>query len=122
MAGLVDLNHTCCLSDEALVGRGVENPYWQAFYDGEYFQQEPPIHPTNLKNFRNRLGPARGEELLHLTRAKWIAQRVIQERELAEVLVTSSLGGKNERLDHRYLPPGSAGRFGKVQGVPMVGA
>jgi transposase, IS5 family len=37
MAGLLYLKHTYSLSDEALLERWVENPYWQAFCGMEYF-------------------------------------------------------------------------------------
>jgi transposase, IS5 family len=64
MAGLLYLKHTFSLSDEALLERWVENVYWQAFCGMEYFQHEPPIHPSSLSRYRTRLGPAGCEELL----------------------------------------------------------
>jgi transposase, IS5 family len=48
MVELLYLKHTYSLSDEALLERWVENPYWQAFCGMEYFQHEPPIHPSSL--------------------------------------------------------------------------
>jgi IS5 family transposase len=79
------------LSDEALVERWVENPYWQAFCGEEFFQHEPPIHPTSLTRYRKRLGPTGCEELLRLTLAAGIAQGVIQERDLGEVVVDTTV-------------------------------
>jgi transposase, IS5 family len=38
MAGLPNLKHACSLSDEALVERWVENPYWQACCGGSTFR------------------------------------------------------------------------------------
>jgi transposase, IS5 family len=62
MAGLLYLKHAYSLSDEALVERWVENRYWQAFCGMEYFQHEPPIHPSSLSRYRTRLGPTGCED------------------------------------------------------------
>jgi IS5 family transposase len=91
MAGLLYLKHAYSLSDEALVERWVENPYWQAFCGEEFFQHEAPIHPTSLTRYRKRLGPTGCEELLRLTLAAGITQGVIQERDLTEVLVDTTV-------------------------------
>jgi transposase, IS5 family len=64
------------LSDEALLERLVESPYWQAFCGMEYFQHEPPIHPSSLSRYRTRLGPAGCEELLRRTIVARLADRV----------------------------------------------
>jgi hypothetical protein len=33
-------------SDESVVGKWVENPYWQFFCGEQYFQHDLPCHPT----------------------------------------------------------------------------
>jgi transposase, IS5 family len=91
MVELLYLKHTYSLSDEALLERWVENPYWQAFCGMEYFQHEPPIHPSSLSRYRTRLGPVGCEELLRLTLAAGLAQGVIQKRDLTEVLVDTTV-------------------------------
>jgi IS5 family transposase len=48
MVGLSYLQHTFNLSDEAVVQRWIENPYWQWFCGCEYFQHELPCDPSSL--------------------------------------------------------------------------
>jgi Transposase domain (DUF772). len=45
VAGLLYLQHAFRLSDEAVVARWVENPYYQHFTGETFFQHEPPIDP-----------------------------------------------------------------------------
>ena len=91
MAGLLYLKHTFALSDEELIARWVENAYWQYFCGKTYFQHEPPIHPTSLTRYRQRLGASGCEELLQLTIEVGVAERVIEERDMAEVLVDTTV-------------------------------
>ena len=91
MAGLLYLKHTFALSDEELVARWVENAYWQFFCGETYFQHEPPIHPTSLTRYRQRLGQAGCEELLQSTIEAGVAEKVIEERDMAEVLIDTTV-------------------------------
>lgn len=56
MAGLQLLEHTFILSDEQMVTRWVENPYWQFFCGEEFFRHKLPIHPTQMTRWRQRIG------------------------------------------------------------------
>ena len=56
VAGLHYLKHAYRLSDEAVVERWVENPYWQLFCGAEYFQYELPCPPSSLTKWRQRIG------------------------------------------------------------------
>ena len=56
MAGLHYLKYTFDESDETLVERWVENPYWQYFCGYEYLQHELPCDPTSLTRWRKRVG------------------------------------------------------------------
>ena len=56
MAGLQYLKHLYSLSDEVLLQRWVENPYWQFFCGSLYFEYEAPIHPTSMTKWRNLHG------------------------------------------------------------------
>jgi IS5 family transposase len=56
MVGLHYLKHTFNESDESVVERFVENPYWQYFCGFEYFQHEFPIDPSSMTRWRNRIG------------------------------------------------------------------
>ncbi len=56
MVGLSYLKHAFDLSDEEVVERWVENPYWQWFCGFEYFQHAPPFDPSSLTRWRRRIG------------------------------------------------------------------
>lgn len=56
LAGLHYLKYTFNESDESVVARWVENPYWQYFCGFEYLQHKLPLHPTSLVRWRQRVG------------------------------------------------------------------
>ncbi len=56
LVGLHYLKYTFDESDEGVVERWVENPYWQYFCGFEYLQHELPLHPTSLVKWRQRVG------------------------------------------------------------------
>ena len=63
MVGLHFLKYMYDLSDEEIVERWLENPYWQYFTGEERFQYKFPIHPTSMTKWRNRI---KEEDLLKL--------------------------------------------------------
>ena len=56
MVGLHYLKYTFDESDETVVERWVENPYWQYFCGYDFLQHELPCDPTSLTRWRNRVG------------------------------------------------------------------
>lgn len=64
MVGLHYLKYLFDESDESVVEKWVENPYWQHFCGCLYFEHELPCHPTSLVKWRRRLGASGGEKLL----------------------------------------------------------
>ena len=56
LVGLHYLKYTFNESDESVVARWVENPYWQSFCGYEYLQHDIPLHPTSLVRWRQRMG------------------------------------------------------------------
>ncbi len=48
LVGLHYLKHAFIESDESVVARFVENPYWQHFCGFEFFQHRLPLDPTTL--------------------------------------------------------------------------
>lgn len=56
--------HTFDLSDEDVVWQWLENPYWQVFTDETYLQTKPPIDPSSLTRWCQRLSEASVDELL----------------------------------------------------------
>jgi len=64
MVGLHYLKHVHDLSDEEVVARWVENPYWQFFCGFDFFQHEAPIDASTMTRWRKRIGPSGLEEML----------------------------------------------------------
>lgn len=54
-------------SDESVVEKFCENPYWQYFCGLETFQHDLPCHPTTLVKWRKRIGEKGVEKLLSHT-------------------------------------------------------
>jgi IS5 family transposase len=64
MASLLYLKHLYALSDEDVVERWCENPYWQHFSGERYFRHDLPCDPSSLVRWRQRIGEAGCEWLL----------------------------------------------------------
>ena len=64
MVGLHYLKYAFDESDESVVERWVENPYWQFLCGEEYFQHVFPLDPSSLSRWRDRVGPEGIESLL----------------------------------------------------------
>ena len=64
MVGLHYLKYAYDESDESVVARFLENPYWQYFCGFEYFQHDLPLEPTSLVKWRKRIGKGGAEKLL----------------------------------------------------------
>ena len=95
LVGLHYLKHTFNESDESLVDRWVENPYWQHFCGFETMQHEPPLHPTSLTKWRQRVGDKRLELLLTETLATALRENHVTEQELSRVNVDTTVQEKN---------------------------
>jgi len=67
MVGLHYLKHAFDESDESVVERFLENPYWQYFCGNEYFEHGLPLDPSSLVYFRRRVGAEGFEALLKET-------------------------------------------------------
>lgn len=67
VAGLMYLQHVYRLSDEAVVARWVETAYFQHFTGETFFPHQPPIHPSSLSRWRDRIGEDGAEWLLTKT-------------------------------------------------------
>jgi hypothetical protein len=59
--------NTPSLSDEEVVWGWVENPYWQLFCGETWFQHNPPIGPSSLTRWQQRIGAGHMEWLLAQT-------------------------------------------------------
>jgi len=94
MVGLMYLKHAFNESDESVVARWVENPYWQFFCGCEYMQHELPIDPSMMSKWRKRVGAIRLEQLLEATIHTALAMRALKPQELAKVNVDTTVQEK----------------------------
>ncbi len=67
MVGLSILKHMENLSDDVLVQRWVQNPYYQVFSGEVEFQWALPCDPSSLTNFRKRIGSEGHEKILAIS-------------------------------------------------------
>jgi len=94
MVGLNYLKHTFNLSDELVVARWVENPYWQCFCGMKYFEHVPPIDPSLMTRWRKMIGEAGIEKLLEESIATGFRTRTVTEKCLANVNVDTTVQEK----------------------------
>ena len=64
MVGLSILKHLEDLSDEVLIQRWIQNPYYQSFTGEIEFQWQLPCDPSDLTYFRKRIGKEGFEKVL----------------------------------------------------------
>ncbi|WP_299822355.1 IS5 family transposase [uncultured Jannaschia sp.] len=91
VAGLLYLQHAYALSDEAIVARWSENPYWQHFCGEVFFQHRPPIDPSSLTRWRGRIGEEGVEWLLTQTIEAGRRAGVIDTRSTRDVIVDTTV-------------------------------
>jgi IS5 family transposase len=94
MVGLHYLKYLFDESDETVVAKFVENPYWQHFCGRLYFEHELPCHPTSLVKWRRRLGAAGVEKLLAETLSTAKREGALGEREIKRVNVDTTVQEK----------------------------
>jgi len=140
MVGLHYLEYSFNESDESVLTRFLENPYWQYFCGFEYFQHELPIDSSSLTIFRKRIGESGPEKLLeallqttkregHLKRSdlnKVNIDTIVQEKAIAfptdarlyykmrEVLIRSAQErGINLRQSYKWLAKRALSKQGR---------
>lgn len=94
MAGLTILKHMHDLSDEELVARWVENPYFQHFCGEEHFRHRAPFDRSSLTRWRQRMGEERLETLLQESLAIAVGSGAIEVRDLSKVIVDTTVQEK----------------------------
>ena len=95
VAGLLYLQHAYRLSDEAVVARWVENPYYQHLTGETFFQHRPPIDPSSLTRWRGRIGEEGVEWLLTQTIRAGQKSGMIDEDSARRVAVDTTVMEKN---------------------------
>jgi IS5 family transposase len=95
MVGLHYLKYTYNLSDEELVARWVENPYWQYFCGETHFQTDFPCDATSLGIWRRRIGEEKLKLVLDETVRIAKEKKFVSNKELSEVVVDTTVQEKN---------------------------
>lgn len=95
MVGLHYLKHTFNESDESLLDRWVENPYWQYFCGFDTMQHEVPLHSTSLTKWRQRVGAEKLNDMLQETILLAVDEKLVRKHELAQVNVDTTVQEKN---------------------------
>lgn len=97
MVGLSYLGHTYGLSDEAVVAKWIENPYWQHFCGETYFQHQLPIDSSSMSRWRKRIGEKGCELVLAETLQAGLRTGVVKESSLKRVNVDTTVQPKAVR-------------------------
>lgn len=91
IVGIIMLRRMFNQSDESVLDRWVENPYWQYFCGEVYFRHDYPFDRTELIKFRQRIGDKGAEQILKAT-VNLFEKKEIQEK---EVLIDTTVQEKN---------------------------
>ena len=94
MVGLQYLKHIYAMSDEAVVRRWVENPYWQYFCGATYFEHQLPIDPSSMTRFRQRIGESGCELILQATVTAGLNSKTIKPAHLKRITVDTTVQEK----------------------------
>lgn len=94
VAGLHYLKYLEGESDESVVEKFRENPYWQYFCGLETFVHRLPCHPTTLVKWRNRIGHEGVEKLLSHTLDTAKREGLLPEKLLDSVYVDTTVQEK----------------------------
>ncbi len=94
LVGLHYLKHAFDESDESVVERLLENPYWQYFCGFEYFQHDFPLDPTTLVKWRKRVGPKKLEALFKETVDTAKREKLLKTRHFERLNVDTTVQEK----------------------------
>ena len=95
MVGLQYLKYTFNESDESVVDRWIENPYWQYFCGFTHMQHEAPINPSSMSRWRTRVGAERLELLLTETIDLAVRGKQLPKRDLKRIIIDTTVQEKN---------------------------
>jgi IS5 family transposase len=95
VAGLMYLQHAFKLSDEAIIARWVQNPYYQHFTGETFFQHRPPIDPSSLTRWRKRIGEEGVEWLLTKIIEAGRTSGAVSDKSLRRVAIDTTVMEKN---------------------------
>lgn len=98
MVGLHYLKYAYDMSDEGVLEEWLENPYWQYFTGGEFFEHELPLDSSSMTRWRKRLKAAGAEKMLEESLKAGLKEGFIKRSELKRVNVDTTVQEKNVRF------------------------
>ena len=98
MAGLTFLKYMFAMSDQDVLDNWCENPYWQYFCGGEFFEHEPPTDQATMSRWRSRAGEAGAKEMVMETLASAVRNKVAKKKDFERVNVDTTVAEKNIRF------------------------
>lgn len=98
MVGLHYLKYTYDMSDEETLAEWLENPYWQYFCGGEFFEHELPINSSSMTVWRRYLRKSGLEKMLSETIKVGLRKRLIKKSEIQRVNIDTTVQEKNIRF------------------------
>ena len=87
VVGLMMLQNMYGMSDESIVHRWVENPYWQYFCGYDFLEYDFPIHPTSLTRWRHRLSEEGLAQVLQTTITAAVEVGAVKKKALSKLLL-----------------------------------
>jgi IS5 family transposase len=94
MVGLQYLKYMYNESDEMIVQKFVENPYYQFFCGNEYFEHNLPIDSSSMTRFRKRMGKETIEELFKETVTSAESSNQLKEKDFEHLNVDTTVQEK----------------------------
>ena len=94
MIGLTLLQSLYSLSEDEVVNRWPENPYWQYLCGETFFQHRPPIARSGLSKWRKRIGEKGLEALLQQTLTVGLDSGAVKKTSLKRVSVDTTVQPK----------------------------
>ena len=98
MAGLTFLKYMFGMSDQDVLDGWCENPYWQYFCGGEFFEHEPPTDQATMSRWRSRSGEAGAKEMIMETLSSAVRNKVAKKKDFERVNVDTTVEEKNVRF------------------------
>ena len=89
------LQHMGGLSDESVVEKWVENPYWQYFCGYDFLQWEVPIDPSSLTRWRKRIGEEGLEKILSATLTTALETKAAKPKDFERVIADTTVMEEN---------------------------
>ena len=94
VVGILMLQHINGLSDEEVVKKWVENPYYQYFCGYDHFQWNLPLDPTSLVRWRKRLGTSGMDKILQSSIRAASACGLVKPSSLKQVIADTTVQEK----------------------------